>query len=66
MSGRESATLTTKMNTVSAAATSNRNREKRDSPTSNAVWPGRSAKPAAICPNAVRAPVPTTTASPDP
>ena len=39
MSGRERATLTMKMNAVSTAATPNRNLEKRDRPTSNAVWP---------------------------
>ena len=38
MSGRDRATLTMKMKTVSTAATPNRNRENRDSPTSNAVW----------------------------
>ena len=39
MSGLESATLTMKMNAVRTAATPKRNREKRDSPTSKAVWP---------------------------
>jgi hypothetical protein len=41
------------MKIVSTAATANRNRENRDRPSSNAVWPCFSARPAAICPNAV-------------
>ena len=56
MSGRDRATLTTKMNTVSTAATPKRNRENRDSPTSKAVCACFSASPAAIRPNAVRGP----------
>ena len=66
MRGRDSATLTMKMNAVSTAATSNKNREKRDRPTSKAVWLCFSARPAAICPKAVRAPVRTTTPRADP
>ena len=66
MRGRDSATLTMKMNAVSTAATSNKKREKRDRPTSKAVWPCFSARPAAICPKAVRAPVRTTTPRADP
>ncbi len=48
MRGRESATLTMKMNAVSTAATPNKKREKRDRPTSKAVWPCFSDRPAAI------------------
>ena len=66
MRGRDSATLTMKMNAVSTAATSNRKRENRDRPASKAVWPCFSARPAAICPKAVRAPVRTTTPRADP
>ena len=66
ISGRDSATLMTKMNAVSTAATANRNRENRDRPTSKAVWPCFSARPAAICPNAVPGPVRTTTPGPTP
>ena len=66
MSGRDRATLTAKMNTVRTAATPNRNRENFDSPTSKAVWDCRSPSPAAIRPNAVRVPVPTTTPRPEP
>ena len=64
--GRDSATLTMKMNAVRTAATSNRKRENRANPTSKAVRPCVSARPAAICPNAVRAPVRTTTPRPTP
>ena len=39
MSGRWSATLMTKMNAVRTPATPNKKREKRDRPTSKAVWP---------------------------
>ena len=55
-----------KMNAVSTAATANRKREKRDRPASKAVCGCFSAKPAAICPKAVRAPVRTTTPRADP
>ena len=63
MRGRDKATLTMKMNAVSTAATANKKRENCDKPTSKAVWPCFSDRPAAICPNAVRAPVRTTTPS---
>ena len=66
MSGRDSATLTTKMNTVRTAATPNRNRENRDSPTSNAVCACFSPSPAAIRPNAVLVPLLTTIPRPEP
>ncbi len=39
-----------KMNAVRTAATANKKREKRDKPTSKAVWPCFSDRPAAICP----------------
>ncbi len=64
--GRASTTLMTKMKAVSAAATRNRNRENRESPTSKAVWPSCSVIPAAILPNAVRVPVSITTAAAEP
>ena len=66
MRGRDRATLTMKMNAVSTAATANRKRENCDKPTSKAVWPCFSDRPAAIRPNAVRAPVRTTTPSAEP
>ena len=66
ISGRDSATLTMKMNAVSTAATSNNKREKRDRPTSKAVWARLSPRPAAIWPNAVRVPVRTPRQAPTP
>ena len=52
-SGRESATLITKIETVSTPATFTRKREKPRSPSWNAVSAWRSPRPAAIAPNAV-------------
>jgi len=66
ITGRDSATLAAKMKAVSTAATPKSSREKRARPVSKAVSAGRSARPAAILPNAVRVPVDTTTAVPEP
>ena len=59
--GRESATLMTKIETVSTPATWTSSSEKPRSPTWNAVSACRSPSPTAISPNAVRVPVATTT-----
>ena len=56
-SGRESATLMTKIEIVSTAATRTSSLEKSRSPTWNAVSAGRSPSPTAILPNAVAEPV---------
>ena len=62
-SGRDSATLMTKIEIVSTAATRTSSPEKSRRPTWKAVSAGRSLSPTAILPNAVAGPVATTTAS---
>ena len=61
--GRDRATLMTKIEIVSTAATRTSSLEKSRSPTWNAVSACRSLSPTAILPNAVADPVDTTTAS---
>lgn len=66
MSGRSSATLMTKIDTVSTAATLTSSAENDRRPTWKAVSAERSPRAAAIPPNAVREPVATTTPRPEP
>ncbi len=64
MSGREKATLITKIETVRTPATFTSRREKPRRPTWKAVSAWRSESPAAMPPNAVALPVATTTPRP--
>ena len=65
-SGRENATLTTKMKTVSTPATRARKPENSRRPTWKAVCASRSDRPAEMCPNELAMPVATTTPRPAP
>ncbi len=66
ISGREKATLITKIEIVRTPATLTSSREKPRRPTWNAVSACVSERPAAIRPNAVAVPVETTTPRPPP
>ena len=66
MTGRPSATLTTKIVTLSTPPTLASRPEKRVRPSWNSVWGCRSPSPTAIRPNWVARPVATTTASAEP
>ena len=66
ISGREKATLITKIDTVRTPATLTSRREKPRRPTWKAVSACRSERPAAMLPNAVAVPVATTTPRPAP
>ncbi len=65
-SGRENATLITKIEIVNTAATLTSSAENPRNPAWNAVSACFSPRPTAILPNAVDDPVATTTARPEP